>query len=201
MLDFAALPPEVNSALMYTGPGSGPMLAAAAAWDVLATEMYSAASTYGSVISDLVAAWLGPSSVAMAAAAAPFVSWISATAAVAGMPRGRVECLGNVGVRTRRPQREMASAFLQIERDVGQASVQRTAVVRRHVGVSNRGNERVRDAPGWWRPRRCQRPRPPRLRRATRAPAGDAEFFASAEQLRSSSSRLLGRSASVLGAA
>jgi PPE-repeat protein len=83
MLDFAALPPEVNSALMYTGPGSGPMLAAAAAWDVLATEMYSAASAYGSVISDLVAVWLGPSSVAMAAAAAPFVSWIAATAGVA----------------------------------------------------------------------------------------------------------------------
>ena len=83
MLDFAALPPEVNSALMYTGPGSGPMLAAAAAWDVLATEMYSAASFYGSVISDLVAVWLGPSSVAMAAAAAPFVSWIAATAGVA----------------------------------------------------------------------------------------------------------------------
>jgi len=83
MLDFAALPPEVNSALMYTGPGSGPMLAAAAAWDVLATEMYSAASAYGSVISDLVAVWLGPSSVAMAAAAAPFVSWIAATAGLA----------------------------------------------------------------------------------------------------------------------
>src|SRR5271163_2993913 len=83
MLDFAALPPEVNSALMYTGPGSGPMLAAAAAWDVLATEMSLTGSAYGSVISDLVAVWLGPSSVAMAAAAAPFVSWLSASAGLA----------------------------------------------------------------------------------------------------------------------
>src|SRR3984957_9942121 len=83
MLDFAALPPEVNSALMYTGPGAGPMLAAAAAWDGLASELSLAASAYGSVISDLVAVWLGPSSVAMAAAAAPFVSWIAASAGLA----------------------------------------------------------------------------------------------------------------------
>ena len=83
MLDFAALPPEVNSGLMYTGPGSGPMLAAAAAWDGLGSELYLTASAYGSVISDLAAVWLGPSSIAMAAAAAPYVSWISATAGLA----------------------------------------------------------------------------------------------------------------------
>ncbi|MEK1233452.1 PPE domain-containing protein, partial [Mycobacterium ulcerans] len=28
MLDFALLPPKVNSTLMYSGPGSGSMLAA-----------------------------------------------------------------------------------------------------------------------------------------------------------------------------
>ena len=32
-MDFAFLPPEINSGRMYDGPGSGPMLAAAAAWD------------------------------------------------------------------------------------------------------------------------------------------------------------------------
>ncbi|WP_261861369.1 PPE family protein, partial [Mycobacterium montefiorense] len=26
-MDFGALPPEINSARMYTGPGSGPLLA------------------------------------------------------------------------------------------------------------------------------------------------------------------------------
>ncbi len=80
MLDFAALPPEINSGLMYAGPGSGPMLTAAAAWDDLAAELYLTASSYGLVISDLTSGWLGPSSVAMAAAAAPYVFWMVTTA-------------------------------------------------------------------------------------------------------------------------
>jgi PPE-repeat protein len=83
MLDFAALPPEINSGRMYAGPGSGPMLTAAVAWDELAAELYLTASSYGLVISDLTSGWLGPSSVAMAAAAAPYVSWITTTAAQA----------------------------------------------------------------------------------------------------------------------
>ena len=83
-MDFATLPPEVNSGLMYAGPGSGPIIAAAASWDSLATEVSSAAGDYGSVVSGLAAGpWRGPASVAMAAAAAPYVSWMNATAAQA----------------------------------------------------------------------------------------------------------------------
>lgn len=78
--DFAFFPPEINSGLIYTGPGSGPMLAAATAWDDLASELYTSASGYSSVIADLTSGWLGPSSVSMAAAATPYVSWISTTA-------------------------------------------------------------------------------------------------------------------------
>src|SRR6202012_3351262 len=54
-MDFALLPPEINSARMYDGAGSGPMLAAAAAWDGLAFELHSAATSYGSVVSGLTA--------------------------------------------------------------------------------------------------------------------------------------------------
>ncbi len=80
-MDFGALPPEVNSARMYAGPGSGPMLAAASAWDGLAAELGSAASAYASVISGLAeGSWLGPGSAAMAAAAAPYAAWMNATA-------------------------------------------------------------------------------------------------------------------------
>jgi PPE-repeat protein len=80
-MDFGGLPPEINSARMYAGPGSGPMLAAASAWDGLATELQSTASSYGAVISELTGeSWVGPSSAAMEAAATPYVAWLNAAA-------------------------------------------------------------------------------------------------------------------------
>jgi PPE-repeat protein len=83
-MDFAALPPEINSGRMYAGPGSGSMLTAAAAWDGLASELYATAANYGSVISGLTSGpWLGVSSTAMASAAAPYSAWLNATAAQA----------------------------------------------------------------------------------------------------------------------
>jgi PPE-repeat protein len=84
MFGFEALPPEINSGLMYAGPGAGPMIAASAAWDALADDLYLAASGYSATIADLTSTWLGPSSQSMAAAGATYVSWISATATQAG---------------------------------------------------------------------------------------------------------------------
>ena len=83
-MDFGIYPPEINSGRMYTGPGSGPMMAAAQAWGSLADELYTAASGYQSVVSELTdGIWSGPSSAAMGAAAASYVEWLSATAAQA----------------------------------------------------------------------------------------------------------------------
>jgi PPE-repeat protein len=83
-MDFGILPPEINSARMYAGPGPGSMLAAAAGWDGLAAELYSAATDYGSVVTGLTGGpWLGPASASMAAAAASHVSWLMSTAAQA----------------------------------------------------------------------------------------------------------------------
>ena len=80
-MDYAALPPEINSARMYTGPGSGPMLAAATAWDGLAAALHSAASSYQSEVAALTAGpWLGPASALMAAAAAPYLAWTRSSA-------------------------------------------------------------------------------------------------------------------------
>jgi PPE-repeat protein len=81
---FAWLPPEVNSALISSGPGPGPLLAAAEAWDGLAGELASSASSFSSVTADLASgSWQGASSTAMMSVASKYVSWLSAAAAQA----------------------------------------------------------------------------------------------------------------------
>jgi PPE-repeat protein len=83
-LDFGALPPEINSALMYAGPGPASMLAASSAWNGLAAELNSAAMAYDAQITTLTGEeWLGPASASMAEAATPYVAWMTTTAAQA----------------------------------------------------------------------------------------------------------------------
>ncbi|OBH48099.1 PPE family protein [Mycobacterium mantenii] len=80
-MDFGALPPEINSGRIYAGPGSGPMMAAAAAWDEIAAEVGVAASGYNSVVTELTSApWVGPAAASMLSAVAPYVSWLSVLA-------------------------------------------------------------------------------------------------------------------------
>jgi len=83
VFDFGALPPEINSGRIYAGPGSAPLLAAATAWDALASELQTTAASYGSTIGELTSSWQGPSSQAAASAAAPYTEWLSNTAAQA----------------------------------------------------------------------------------------------------------------------
>jgi PPE-repeat protein len=84
VMDFGALPPEINSARIYSGPGSAPLIQAAAAWVRLANELNSTVASYSSVISGLTGDdRRGPSALSMAAAAAPYVAWMRATAAQA----------------------------------------------------------------------------------------------------------------------
>ena len=78
-MDFAFLPPEINSTRMYTGPGSGSFLEAASSWDSLAAELATTAESYESVLSGLDLQWSGPASEAMTAAAAQYVGWAQTT--------------------------------------------------------------------------------------------------------------------------
>jgi PPE-repeat protein len=83
-MDFGAIPPEINSARMYSGAGSAPMRAASAAWNLLAAELDSAASQYQSTIDVLTDDdWRGPTSASMAASVEPYVTWMSTTGAQA----------------------------------------------------------------------------------------------------------------------
>jgi PPE-repeat protein len=76
-MSFMMFPPELNSALMYSGAGAGPLMAAASAWDELAAELETTASSYQAVIQQLTGGpWLGPSSARMASAAAPYIAWM-----------------------------------------------------------------------------------------------------------------------------
>jgi PPE-repeat protein len=89
-MDFGALPPEVNSARMYAGPGSAPMMAAATAWAALGAELGSTAASYDSVITGLISEeWMGPASASMGAAAAPYVPWMTSTGALAQQASGQ----------------------------------------------------------------------------------------------------------------
>jgi len=81
---FAWLPPEINSALIHAGPGAAPLLAAAEAWDGLAENLASSASSFFSVTSDLLnGSWQGASATAMMSVASQYVSWLGAAAAQA----------------------------------------------------------------------------------------------------------------------
>jgi PPE-repeat protein len=83
-MSFCLVPPEINSALMYSGAGSGPLLEAAAAWDGLAGDLEATATQYQTAVTNLTTGpWLGASSAQMASATAPYISWLQSTAATA----------------------------------------------------------------------------------------------------------------------
>ena len=90
-MDFGVLPPEVNSGRMYAGAGSGSLVAAMQAWELLAGELSSAARGYQSVVSELGGGpWVGASSESMVAAVEPYVEWMDATAGLARQTAGQL---------------------------------------------------------------------------------------------------------------
>jgi PPE-repeat protein len=99
VVNFSVLPPEINSTRLFSGAGSAPMLAAAAAWNGLADELGSAASSFSSVTSGLAGgpgrAWQGPAAAAMVAVAAPYVGWLSAAASQATGAAGQAQAVAD----------------------------------------------------------------------------------------------------------
>ncbi|WP_207547766.1 PPE family protein, partial [Mycobacterium mantenii] len=73
---WMALPPEVHSALLSSGPGPGPLLAAAATWTSLSTQYDSAATELTAVLTASVPVWDGPTADRYIAAHLPYVAWL-----------------------------------------------------------------------------------------------------------------------------
>ncbi|MGD1237321.1 PPE family protein [Mycobacterium seoulense] len=87
-MDFGTLPPEVNTARMYSGPGAGPLLTAAATWQRLADHLRDAATNY-LILAGLLDGLRGPAAVQLGDSTAPYVRWLHATAALAEQTAAR----------------------------------------------------------------------------------------------------------------
>ena len=89
---WMALPPEVHSAQLSSGPGPAGLLSAAAAWSSLSSTYASAADELSATLAAAQAgAWEGPTAEQYAAAHAPYLAWLMRASANSAAAAARHE--------------------------------------------------------------------------------------------------------------
>jgi PPE-repeat protein len=87
-MDFLALPPEINSARIESGPGSAPLLAASSAWAALSRSLVDASTQMAVSLDSLTSAWGGSASVTAISALDTYRTWLMETALHAAQVSG-----------------------------------------------------------------------------------------------------------------